>query len=310
MNIDEFIRPSSAEPIELCPGRPRMEARAVRLVPTLRDLCSEAARQGTMGHEVMAGVARDAFAGDWSQAQAVISGIEGRMAGLAYWCKDAVRTCIAYLCDLVRRHIPRYPNVQILAEERLPGDGILIPRGGTADLVLLCRDADGVLDLVVVVDWKTGFVSQGEAADHLQLACYAVMAADRWKPRHGVVVHLAMGRRKEFSSAMYDSEAVAGVRARIQRAVLAARAEAPPLRPSLKACRYCKALLLCRAAREYLMDAFDQLALFGAEPADRLQLADAIALAKRFAADGDAVLKQMRAQEADAASRRSTPAAN
>lgn len=302
-DILEFIRPSSMEAIELCPGRPTMEARAVRLVPTLRDLCSEPARQGTLGHDVLAGVGRDAFAGDWSRAQAIIAGIEGRMAHLAGWTKDAVRACLAFLCALVATNVRRFARVEVLEEVRLDGLGIDIPRGGTADLVLLCYDAAGVLRLVVVADWKLGFVSQGDAADHLQLGGYSVMAWDHWQPTQGVEVHLAAGRRHEFSSALYDAEAITGVRARIRRAVAAARAEAPELRPSLKACRYCRAILFCRAFREHFMDARDQLALFGFDPVDRLALADAIALAKRFAADGDALLKQMRAEEADRASR-------
>lgn len=301
--IEEFIRPSSLAAIEECPGRPAMEARAVRLVPILRDLCSEPARQGTLGHEVLAGVGRDAFAGDWSRAQAIVAGIEGRMAHLAGWTKDGVRACLAYLCTLVATAVRRFARVEVLEEVHLDGLGIDIPRGGTADLVLLCYDAAGVLLLVVVADYKLGFVSQGEAADHLQLGGYSVMAWDRWHPRLGVEVHLAAGRRHEFSSAHYDAATCAGVRDRIRRGVAAARVEVPELRPSRKACNYCKAILFCRAFREHLMDAMDQLALFGFDPAGRLELADAIALAKRFAQDGDAVLKQARAQEADRISR-------
>lgn len=305
-DIEEFIRPSSIEAIEACPGRPTMEARAVRLVPLLREMCSEPARQGTMGHEVLAGVGRDTFAGDWSRAQAIVAGIEGRMAHLAGWTKDGVRACLAYLCALVATNVRRFARVEVLEEVRLDGLGIDIPRGGTADLVLLCYDAAGVLCLVVVADYKLGFVSQGDAADHLQLGGYSVMAWDRWKPTQGVEVHLAAGRRHEFTSALYDAQAIASVRARIRRAGAAARAEARELRPSRTACRYCKALILCRAFREHFMDASDQFALFGFDPANRLELADAIALAKRFAQDGDAALKQARADEADRASRAET----
>ena len=302
-DIEEFIRPSSAEAIEACPGRPTMEARAVRLVPFLRDMCSEPARQGSKGHDVLFGVTVDAFAGDWSNAQAVIAGIESRMAGLAGWTKDGVRACMAYVCALVASATRRFARVDVLGEEHLDGAGIDIPRGGTADLVLLCYDAAGVLALVIIEDHKLGFVSQGEAADHLQLGAYAVMAWDRWHPRQGVEVHLAAGRRHEFTSAHYDAPTVAGVRARLKAAGAAARVAAPELRPCRKACVYCRALLFCRPARELIMDARDDLALFGFDPADRLALQDAAALAKRFAQDADAVLKQARAVEADRASR-------
>lgn len=307
-DIEEFIRPSSMEAIERCDGRPTMEARAVRLVPFLRDLCSEPARQGSAGHAALYGVTVDAFAGDWSNAQAVIAGIEGRMAGLSGWTKDGVRACMAYVCALVASATRRFARVDVLGEEHLDGAGIDIPRGGTVDLVLLCYDSAGILVLVIVEDHKLGFVSQGDAADHLQLGAYGVMACDRWHPRDGVEVHLAAGRRHEFTSAMYDAPTIAAVRARLKAAGARARAEAPELRPSLKACRYCRALLFCRPAREFIMDARDQLALFGFDPADRLALQDAAALAKRFAQDADAVLKQARAVEADRASRATAPA--
>lgn len=297
-----FLRPSSLAAIELCPGRPAMEARAVQQVPELRDLCSEPARQGTLGHEVLAGVASDAFAGDWSRAQAIIAGIEGRMAHLAGWTKDGVRACLAYLCTLVATAVRRFARVGVLEEVHLDGAGIDIQRGGTADLVLLCYDTTGALALVIVADWKLGWVSQGDAADHLQLGAYAVMAHDHWHPRDGVEVHLAAGRRHEFSSALYDAATIAGVRDRIKSAVHEAMADAPELRPCLKACRYCRALLFCRPARDLIMDARDQLALFGFDPAGRLDLQDAAALAKRFAQDAKAVLDAHRAAEADRAS--------
>jgi hypothetical protein len=302
-DIEEFIRPSSMAAIEKCPGRPTMEARAVAMVPILRDLCSEPARQGTLGHDVLYGVGRDAFAGDWSRAQQIVAGIEGRMAHLAGWTKDGVRACLAYLCALVATNVRRFARVDVLGEEHLDGAGIDIPRGGTADLVLLCYDAAGVLVLVIVEDHKLGFVSQGDAADHLQLGAYAVMAHDRWHPRDGVEVHLAAGRRHEFSSALYDSQTIAGVRDRLRRAGAAARVEAPELRPCRKACVYCRALIFCRPARDLIMDARDQLALFGFDPAGRLDLQDAAALAKRFAQNADAVLKASREAEADRVSR-------
>lgn len=306
-DIEEFIRSSAMAAIEACPGRPTMEARAVALVPFLRDLCSEPARQGSKGHGVLFGVTVDAFAGDWSNAQAVIAGIEGRMAGLAGWTKDGVRACMAYVCALIAAATRRFARVDVLGEEHLDGAGIDIPRGGTADLVLLCYDAAGTLALVIIEDHKLGFVSQGDAADHLQLGGYAVMAWDRWHPRQGVEVHLAAGRRHAFSSALYDAPTITGVRDRLKSAVHEAKADAPELRPCLKACRYCRALLFCRPAREMIMDARDDLALFGFDPADRLALQDAAALAKRFAQDADAVLKQARAVEADRTSRNSSP---
>jgi hypothetical protein len=304
----EFLRPSSMGAIEHCPGRPAMEARACDLVPFLRDMESIPARQGKLGHEVLAGILGSAFTGDWSRAGEVIATIEGRMSGLEAWTKDAVRQCAAYACALIASLSRRFYRLEILVEEWLDGDGIGVPRGGTADLIVLCFSDQTTLSLVVVDDHKCGFVSQGDAADHLQLGGYGVMSWDRWHPRGGVEVHLAAGRRHEFTSAHYDAPTIAAVRARLRRAAAAARVAAPELRPCRKACVYCRALLFCRPAREMIMDARDDLALFGFDPADRLALQDAAALAKRFAQDADAVLKQARAVEADRASRVTFPA--
>lgn len=299
MRIEDFIRPSAMEPIELCPGRPTMEARAIALMPFLSQMESEPARQGTMGHNVIAGVISDCCAGNWKNANEVLVGLESRMQGLAYWCKDAVRTCINYAFDLVRRYIPKYDTIEVFSELHLDGTGIHIERGGTADLVVLCYNKYGYqleLDLVVIADWKTGFVSQGEAADHLQLACYAVMAADEFAPKSAIIPHLVMGRRKEHSSALYQQNAIEGARRRIIRAINAAQSSEPELRPCLKACRYCKAITLCRHLRNYLMHAQEELAMFGIDPENRLAMVEAAKLAKRFSQEVETVSAMLRDQ--------------
>lgn len=304
---EDFIRPSSFASLEACPGKPTMEARACALVPGLADLCGEPARQGTLGHAAIAGVARDAFAGDWSQAQTIIAGLEARMGGLSDWTKGGVRACVRYLVEQLGRLLRQFTRLIILEERHLDGSGIATPRGGTADLIVLCYDASG-LALVVVMDWKLGWVSQGEAADNLQLGGYGAMAWDFWRPPLGVEVHLAAGRRGEFSSAIYDTPAIAAVRLRILHAIAAARDPAAELRPCVPACRWCKALPLCRPAREFLMTAADDHALFGAAPEDRVALAEAAQLAKRFAASADALAKLWREQEAERATFPTHPA--
>lgn len=291
----DFLRPSSIEAIEWCPGRAAMEARVTAAVPALRDMCTEAARQGTLGHEVLASTIREAFTGDWSHAPQVIALVEGRMSGLEYWCKDAIRACLTYSLGLINRLAASY-RLEILVERSLDGLCIAMPKGGTADLIILCCNNVGRCLRVVVLDHKLGFLTQGEAADHLQLGAYAAMAGARWNPPDGVEVHLSMGRRREFSSALYQSAELAAITHRIRAAVTAATSPTPTLRPSLKGCRYCRALPLCKAAREYLMHAAEEHALLGTDPAERIRLADDAALAKRFAASADALAKHWREQ--------------
>ncbi len=281
----------------------------MQLVPCLRDLCGEPARQGIKGHDALAVTIRDAFTGDWSRASEIIAQIHGRLAGLETWTKDGVKSCLAYALTIIKRCAHQYHSIEVTVEIHLDGAGIDTPRGGSADIIVRCYSQAGRRLRSIVIDHKLGFVSQGDAADHLQLGGYSVMEWDASLPIDGVEVHLSAGRRHEFTCANYDEAAIAGVRARIKRLVAAARAPAPPLRPSLKACKYCKALLFCRATREFIMDASESASLFGFQPEDRLRLADAAALAKRFAQAYDDFVKHLRAMEADAASRRnSSPA--
>jgi len=297
----DFIRPSSIGAAEICAARPLMEARACTLVPGLVDLSSVPAQEGTKGHEVMAGLFGDAFAGDWSYAPHVFARMEDRLTGLAPWCRDAVRSCCAYALTVIRGLSERFPSVEVLVEIKLDGTQCGVVRGGTADLVILCRQVvDGPVIEVHVIDHKCGFLSQGEAADHLQLAIYAVMSWDRWAPPAGVTVHLSAGRRREFSAAHYDELDFHVVRERVRSAVVRSSHRSPSLTVSRLACYYCKALPLCRAARNHIMQASETLALFGADPADRMQLADDAALAKRFAAAADELAKLWRKQEEEA----------
>ncbi len=296
INVDEFIRPSSLEADELCPGRPTMEARACALIPALQHVTSDVARQGTLGHEVIASVLTDALWGNWSGASRAVASMEQRMGDLEPWCQDAVRRCVAYAFGVVRAWTDK-GRVECIAEVHLDGQAFGLVRGGTADFVLVISRGDRVVR-VIVIDHKTGWLSQGEAADHVQLMAYGVLAAHRWLPSEGVEVHLAMGRRCEFSSAFYDPEALIAAGERVRRIASRCKSERASLTPSTKACRYCRALPLCRAAREKIMEAQETFALFGAQPADRINLADDAALAKAFVRSADELAKIWREQEA------------
>jgi len=301
----DFIRPSSMGAIELCNGRPLMEWRAITLVPALERMNRPAAEQGTMGHAVTAQTLSLTYQqpGGWTMPDDALGQMARAMDKLEAWTRDAVRRCVAYAVALVDQAMQDEFEVTIQIEMHLSGQGIGIARGGTADLVLLCRDLEnGRIRRVIVADWKLGWLDQGHAADHLQLAAYAVMAWDKYQPDQGVTVHLAQGRRQEFSSAHYTASAIEAVRQRILAAVAAAWTDEPEIRPDIDACRYCKALLFCRTAREHIMHAADQLALFGESVTDRVQLAKDAAMARRFAEDAREVAKLWSAQNQAAVS--------
>jgi hypothetical protein len=292
MNIEEFVRPSSMSPIEDCPGRPRMEARALAMVPALAHISRAVAEQGNLAHAVKAQVLALIYhqTGGWTDPAAALAKMAGALSQMQPWAADACRRCVAYVVALVDQMVAAGLRVAVEVEMHLSGRGVGIKRGGTADTILL-GFRDNRLACVIIEDTKTGFLDQGDAADHLQLATYAVMGWDKYQPPEPVVIHLAQGRLRDFSAASFDQDAIASVRERIRAAVARALSEKPQLNPCINACRYCKALLFCAPLRERLMDASDRLALLGADPRDRLRLAEDASLCRRFAEDARELAK-------------------
>jgi hypothetical protein len=284
-------------PIELCPGRPMMEARALALVPALARITHAIAEQGIMAHGVQAQTLDLIYHGPAGRmdAGAALAKMAGALATLEPWAADACRRCVSYVVALVDQMEAEGYRVQVEIEMHLGGKLVGISRGGTADVVLLCFK-DDELRRVVAEDTKTGFLDQGEAADHLQLSTYAVMAWDKYRPIEPIDIHLAQGRRREFSAARFAHADIEGVRARVMRAVAGAFYPAPELRPSIKACMYCKAITHCRAVREQIMHAAEELALFGDAVSDRVRLMEDAAIARRFTEEVKAIQKEWTAE--------------
>lgn len=281
-----FIRPSAIPSLALCPGKALMEARAVDLCPELLRIEHGAAKQGTMGHAANAQTLTMIYLGNdgWRSPAECLEVMAKIYAGLEPWSADAARRCVAYAVALVDQQTARGWDVEIHVEMHLPGSFLGISRGGTADLVILCRGKDSPKVVrVVVADWKLGWLDQGEAHNHLQLHAYACMANEKYSPVEGVEIHLAQGRRRDFSAASFAPEVLPTIAENVRRIAMAAFAPHPEIKPSLEACRYCKALPLCRAAREEIMKASEEAALFGIENMDRVNLAESAALAARFA---------------------------
>ena len=283
----DFIRPSSLSALELCPGRGLMEARALEICPEIGRIEHPAARQGTLGHAVAGQTLSLIFNGQggWRETAECLNTMANAFEGLEPWSAEASRQYVNYAVSLVEKERAAGWDVRILIERHLAGAGLMIRRGGTADLIITCqKDPLGPVERVVVADAKLGFLYQGEAEDHLQLWAYAVMAWDKFSPEvREVEIHLAQGRRKEFSAARFDAKSIEGARARVKAAAMGAWAINPPIRPSLEACRYCRALVLCKKAREKIMDEIEKLELFGTTPEERVALAEMATMARRFA---------------------------
>lgn len=255
-------------------------------IPAIGRLERAIALQGTMGHEVIAQTLALIYHGPQRAAPGVaMAHMAPAIEQLLPWTRDGVRRCVAYVVALMdaEERAGRRPVLHV--ELKMSGKGINVPRGGTADVVIQSGD------LVIVEDHKLGFLDQGDAADHLQLGAYACMAWDRFRPAE-VHVHLAQGRLRDFTAARFTRQHIEATRARVCAAVAAAEQSAPALRPAIDACRYCKAITHCRALREHLMHAADELALMGAAPEDRLRLAEDAALARRFAEEAKELARQ------------------
>jgi len=216
------------------------------------------------------------------------------MSGLPAWAKQALGACFEYLGRDLSILLSRFPVTDLLIEQHLDGQCIDIKRGGTADLIVLCKSGDNHLKEIHVYDWKCGFRSQGDAEGHAQLQAYACMAYDFYQVP--VTVHLVAGRRYEFSTATFDAEKITVASNQI-RIVTATARRSHYRAPSLKACYYCKAMCFCPELRRKLMDAQEQFQLFGAEPKDRLQLSEDAQLAKRFAQAAAELMKLWQDQE-------------
>jgi hypothetical protein len=272
-----------------------MEARAISEVPAIERISRPAAQQGTLGHDVIAQTLALIYHGPtgWRDPGEIVAMQDAMMLRLEPWAKDAVRRCVSYAVALVdaesKRH-PIKPTVEI--EMKLSGGLINVKRGGTADLVIIGNDK------VIIADWKLGFLDQGEAADHVQLSAYAVMAWDKYFAMRRkdnsactIEIHLAQGRLREFSAATFDKQDIESARAKIKHIVEKCISSDAQIVPSITACRYCKAITQCRILRERIMRAQDELAMFGASPEDRVRLAEDAALARRFSEDAKELAK-------------------
>lgn len=200
-----------------------------------------------------------------------------RFPGLSGWDRACVRRCVEFAVALVNKTRNDYPGepVEVMLEQHLDGSVLGIERGGTADLIIVVP-----FRIVRVVDWKAGFLDQGEAADHDSLAAYGVMAAATFKTQR-IDVFLFQPRAEMASRASGARFAASELKASEvwTRDVVAAATEDNPEAIAGLHCTKCRALHRCPAAREYLMRAIDAFSLI-ADPKDPRAWGDIIAAAK------------------------------
>ena len=294
----QFIRPSSMSAIELCPGRPRLEAQICNLIPGWYDRSSPVAIQGTKAHDAQAHTLALIYhrPDGFHPASEALDDMRNHLAALEPWAADAARRCVAYCVALVDSLLAQGLRVRVEVEMHLPGGSTGIQRGGTADVLIFGYDMNGVLRKLIIEDTKTGFLDQGEACDHLQLHCYAAMAWEKYEPEH-IEVHLAQGRIRHFSAASFTKWDVININHRAYFIVRRATEESHIFSPCINACRYCKALPLCAAARGKIMSDAKRLEMFGMDYSDRIKLDDDAKLARRFVEEAKELQAFFREQE-------------
>lgn len=285
-SIDKYIRPSSLQAISLCEGRPTLEAHVVAL-----DGEPESTGVASLGHELHQ-YAQDAVdlvkAGtEWGEAISYKCNLATR-DGVDSWSVYCLQHALELVRDLVLKHGVELEN--ILTEHRLDMASLGFAQGGTADVVLV---VPGVL--VIVIDYKFGFIDQGTADEHDQLQAYAAAAAETFTAPD-VIVALIQPRADKgnrISLARFDAETLRANRTWTAAVIRLARGDNPQLNAGFTQCQHCRALHRCPEARRFMMNAKEALETIG-EPLDaetRGELADAAKLSEKFAEVGKGIAK-------------------
>lgn len=161
---------------------------------------------------------------------------------------------------------------------------------GQADKVYVSADYKSFL----ILDYKFGRVAVDPAERNLQLASLAVLLDELTNDPIEAVYAAILApfvARSEPSVVRYGAPAIEKARAAIAQAIAKANGPTPELRPSMAACKYCRAAATCPAAmREALtVGAVDRWTLL---PLDvRRKLYDSAQLAKKLAEKIEAAIR-------------------
>lgn len=199
------------------------------------------------------------------------------------WCRETERA----LCEKHLGMMENWGDVQTLREIRLFERDRLF--SGKPDMVAVWdRKA-------FVVDYKFGRLPVTAAECNLQLSALAVLVVDHCEVDEVIVCILQpYASRKEPAVCRYTRESVEQARAFFQTCIKLAQDEHAPLKPSEKACRYCRAQSSCPAVSLALVNvtsgdltaAWEQWT-----PEKRREAYDLAKLAKKWAASVESKMK-------------------
>lgn len=253
---------SGMQRLFLCPGSWNAERKCPH------DEESEDAAMGTMLHACME---QGTTPEDPEDAEAVA------------WCREKED----FLCNkyLGSTDVSRYREVRLF--ER--GDRLF---SGKPDMVAVgTRRA-------LVVDYKFGRLPVAAAECNLQLSALAVLVMDMFEDGAVDEVFVCIlqpyASRKEPAVCRYTRESVEQARAFFRACIEQAQDEHAPLKPSEKACRYCRAQSSCPAVKLALVNVTsgDLTAAWEEwSPEKRREAYDLAKLAKKWAASVEAKVK-------------------
>lgn len=199
------------------------------------------------------------------------------------WCRETE----AALCEKYLGMMENWGDVQTLREIRLFERDRLF--SGKPDMVVIWNRK------AFVVDYKFGRIPVTTAECNLQLSALAVLAMDHCEVDEVIVCILQpYASRKEPAVCRYTRESVEQARAFFQTCIKLAQDEHAPLKPSEKACRYCRAQSSCPAISLALVNvtsgdltaAWEQWT-----PEKRREAYDLAKLAKKWAASVESKVK-------------------
>jgi hypothetical protein len=284
MDIEKFIRPSAIGQLSACPGAALMQAATVYRYGSGNE--GKAAAAGTYGHA--------AIALSLSQGSRELMALSTLVAD--EFTIACAKRALHFAWSLIDSLAIEPAN--ILIEHHLAAESFGLPRGGTADLILVQP-----YKKVTIVDWKFSFDDQGDAVDHDQLAAYSLAAAETFSVEkvEAILFCAREAKDKRATRAAFDADTLRSNAEWVKEVTYRAREQLTAARNGMaletKAgyaqCRYCKALPYCKTARKYMSDALEFQELIGpTTPAEWGALADAAKLADAFAEQGKDAVKR------------------
>lgn len=271
---ERFRRPSNIARLAACPSAAIMSALVLEL-----DGEAPAAPEANLGNEVHAavqegvGYALTVTGGDWTAA-ANMACDKAAARGMDGWSVSCIRATLDFYHQLIVKYEIEQENV--LAEHTLDMAATGFQRKGTSDLVLVVP-----FKLVVIVDLKAGFVDQGDAEDHDQMATYAAAAAETFKVKK-VITYLWQPRAerdRRATCATFDAAALHDTTTWAMAVLWRSRQPDARLCPGFAQCSTCPALRRCPAAKDFIVNAQEAIALIGA-PTSAASWGEALGAAK------------------------------